>query len=294
MPLKVSLASSLVNVVFDPLMIFTWGMGVSGAAAATCLCEVVSLALYLTVMVRRRMLRLRNVLVLPRWQAIRPLVVGGLAVQLRAIGFNIAFLAVTRTTQALDSSGVYAAAHTITNQLWQLGGVFLLAFSSVAAILVPAELSRSGVEPATALRNTKTTADRLLRWGVVLGIALSLCQLAALPLLKVFSPLPAVQDAARLPSVIGAALQVINGVVFIGEGIQQGTGGFTPLAVATVLASLGMLASLRLVGSSLAGVWASFAAFNLIRLAGVLRYHFFTGPLAPSKLAARASVATAK
>ena len=208
--------------------------------------------------------------------------------QLRAIGFNIAFLAVTRTTQALDGSGVYAAAHTITNQLWQLGGVFLLAFSSVAAIIVPAELSKSGVEPSAALRSTTATADRLLRWGVVLGVALSLCQLSALPLLKVFSPLPAVQEAARLPSMIGAALQIINGVVFIGEGIQQGTGGFSSLAVATVVASLGMLASLRLMGNSLAGVWASFAAFNLIRLVGVLRYHFFTGPLAPRNVAGRA------
>lgn len=278
------MVSSLVNVVLDPLLIFAGGMGVAGAAAATCVCELVALLLYVWVMVRRGMLRLRNVLALPRWTSIRPLVVGGLAVQLRAVGFNIAFLGVTRTTQALDSSGVYAAAHTITNQLWQLGGVFLLAFSSVAAILVPAELSKSGVEPTIALTNTKLTADRMLRWGVVLGVVLSMCQLLALPLLKVFSPLPDVQDAARVPSMIGAALQVINGVVFIGEGIQQGLGGFTSLAVATVLASLGMVASLRVLGSSLTGVWASFAAFNLIRLVGVLRYHFFSGPLAPSNI----------
>ena len=35
---------------------------------------------------------------------------------------------------------------------------------------------------------------------------------------QVFSPLPEVQEAARLPSIIGAVLQIINGVVFIGEG----------------------------------------------------------------------------
>ena len=47
----------------------------------------------------------------------------GLSVQLRAVALNIAFLAVTRTTQQLDSSGTAAAAHAITVQLWQLGGV---------------------------------------------------------------------------------------------------------------------------------------------------------------------------
>ena len=42
---------------------------------------------------------------------------------MRAVALNIAFLAVTRTTQQLDSSGTAAAAHAITVQLWQLGGV---------------------------------------------------------------------------------------------------------------------------------------------------------------------------
>ena len=45
---------------------------------------------------------------------------------MRAVALNIAFLAVTKTTQALDTTGTAAAAHAITVQLWQLGGIFLL------------------------------------------------------------------------------------------------------------------------------------------------------------------------
>jgi hypothetical protein len=56
----------------------------------------------------------------------------------------------------------------------------------------------------------------LLLWGVILGVVLGSLQLLCLPLLSVFSPLAEVQQAARLPSVIGAFLQLLNGVVFIG------------------------------------------------------------------------------
>ena len=77
--------------------------------------------------------------------------------------------------------------------------------------------------------------------------------------------------------------KVLNGVVFIGEGIQQGNQAFVPLAVVTAVASCGMLLSLKLFGNSLIGVWGSFAVFNSIRLFGVLRHHFFTGPLVVSK-----------
>jgi len=122
---------------------------------------------------------------------------------------NIAFLAVTRTTQALDSSGTAAAAHAITIQLWQLGGIFLLALSTVAAIIVPSEAAKALKENRSdGLSSAKFAADRLLTWGAVLGVALAGVQLLCLPLLGVFSPLPEVQQAARLPSVIGAALQV--------------------------------------------------------------------------------------
>jgi putative MATE family efflux protein len=215
-PLRISVYANLINVLLDPYFIFNLKQGVVGAAVATCIAEVVSVALYLRGMARRRLVGLKDIFAVPKWSSVKPLVLGGLAVQLRAVGLNIAFLAVTRTTQALDTTGIAAAAHAITIQLWQLGGIFLLAMGTVGAVLVPSELAKAGVDKVTATRNAKRVADRMLSWGVVLGVALSLVQLLALPLLKLFSPLPNVQEAARLPSVIGAGLQLINGVVFIG------------------------------------------------------------------------------
>ena len=141
--------------------------------------------------------------------------------------------------------------------------------------------SGEAVEYGLDLSKARKVADRLLIWGLILGVGLGALQLLCLPLLSVFSSLPDVQRAARLPSIIGACLQIMNGVVFIGEGIQQGNQCFGSLAVVTALASAGMVTSLKLFGNTLAGVWGSFAVFNSIRLIGVLRHHFVSGPLVP-------------
>ena len=285
-PLKISLISNLVNVVLDPLLIFNAKMGVAGAAAATCVAEIIAFSQYVMQLRKREMLHL-NKWKPPSFSALKPLLVGGLGVQLRAVAMNMAFLAVTRTTQALDTTGTAAAAHAVTIQLWQLGGVVLLAMSTVASIIVPSENTRGAKEardPAAGRVRGKelarAAANRLLIWGLILGAVLGVLQIACLPLLNVFSPLPEVQRAARLPSIIGACLQLLNGVVFIGEGIQQGNQYFTQLAAVSAVAAAGMLTSLRVFGNTLVGVWGSFAIFNGIRLIGVLYHHFYDGPLA--------------
>ena len=311
-PLKISLISNLVNVVLDPLLIFNAKLGVAGAAAATCVAEVIAFSQYVMQLRKKEMLHL-NKWKPPSFSALKPLLVGGLGVQCRAVAMNMAFLAVTRTTQvtassrpylfptyalsipylrhlytqALDQTGTAAAAHAVTIQLWQLGGVFLLAMSTVASIIVPSENTRGAKEVKDAAAGrvrgnelARAAANRLLTWGLILGAVLGALQIACLPLLNVFSPLPEVQRAARMPSIIGACLQLLNGVVFIGEGIQQGNQYFTQLAAVSAVAAAGMLAALNVFGGTLVGVWGSFAIFNGIRLLGVLYHHFYDGPLA--------------
>lgn len=287
-PLKISLISNIINVILDPILIFKAGLGVTGAAAATCVAEVIAIVMYIQELLKRNMLRGGSIFKVPSFAALKPLLVGGFNLQIRAIALNIAFLAVTRTAQSLDSTGIAAAAHVISLQFWQLGGIILLAMSSVASILVPISMANVPMEvsavsdslPTDSQRIAKNTADRLMLWGVLLGAVLSSLQLLSLPLLNTFSALPEVQAAARLPSILGSALNLLNGVIFIGEGIQLGHQRYWDLGACTVLASIGMLTSLKLIGKSLPGVWASIGVFNLIRLVGVLRHHFLSGPVA--------------
>lgn len=290
-PLKISIFSNIVNLVLDPILMFPMKMGVVGAALATCASEVVACAMYLHLMIKKELVDTKRLLNIPSFGKLKPLLINGLTVQLRAVALQIAILAVTRKTQMIDPNGVSAAAHSITIQLWQITGTILLAMSSVASILVSNERAKAmrasteggGTAKAslkTSLLVGKFTADRLLFWGVILGFVLGLFQLSLLPLLTVFTPLVEIQREARIPSIIGSVLQVLNGVVFIGEGIQQANQSFLSLAFATILSTVGMLTSLHLFGNTLVGIWGSYGVFNFIRLLGVLRHHYFSGPLA--------------
>ena len=273
-PLKIAIAANLVNVVLDPILIFNAGLGVAGAALATAASQIFAAAAYISLLLRRGLVRAATLVRPPSRAALSQLAQAGGAVQARALALNIAFLYVTRTVQRLDTTGTAAAAHAVTIQLWQLGGVVLFALSTVASILVPTELKREGGGRAAA----RATASRFLAWGAVLGAALGAAQLAALPMLHLFAPSAEVRAAAVVPSVIGAFLQLINGVTFIGEGVMVGTGSFGALAAGQVVATLALLATLTR-AATLNQVWLVFWLFNSVRLANVLRHHFVAGPL---------------
>ena len=190
---------------------------------------------------------------------------------------NIAFLSVTRVTQAIDPAGNAAAAHTIAMQVWQLGGVVLFALSSVAAVLVPAAMN-APKEEGGGVSRAKGVADRMLGWGLCAGVALAILQLAALPLLNVFSPVASIREAARAPAAIGAALQLLNGVTFVAEGIMQGHQAFFPLARNAAVAAGGLVLSLRTFGY----VVGSVVFLRRLQRDSVRRrvpHHLVTGPL---------------
>ena len=109
-----------------------------------------------------------------------------------------------------------------------------------------------GEQALAAKRSARGLANRLLAWGLLAGIALGFAQLAAVPLLGALSPLEDVQRAARVPSIIGALLQSINGLVFVGEGIMQGTGSFLRLAAGNAVATGGMLLALQVLARPVA------------------------------------------
>lgn len=118
-PLKISLLSNIINCILDPIFIFSLKLGAGGAAVATVVAEFASLLLYIRALVSKKMLNIAKMLKPPSLVALKPLLLGGIGVQLRAVSLNVAFLAVTKATQALDTTGTAAAAHSITVQVSQ-------------------------------------------------------------------------------------------------------------------------------------------------------------------------------
>eukprot|EP00600_Ochromonadales_sp_CCMP1393_P005163 CAMPEP_0174962610 /NCGR_PEP_ID=MMETSP0004_2-20121128/4874_1 /TAXON_ID=420556 /ORGANISM="Ochromonas sp., Strain CCMP1393" /LENGTH=481 /DNA_ID=CAMNT_0016211151 /DNA_START=23 /DNA_END=1468 /DNA_ORIENTATION=+ len=274
-PLKITVISNMVNIIMDPILIFPLKMGVSGAAAATCLSELTSFILYTRELLKRKILSLKKVFTPPSRKQLTPLLVGGLSVLLRSLAVNAALIAVTRTTQMLDTTGTSAAAHSITLQLFQLGAA--LAMNAVSSVIVPSIRAKAIAENTSELP-AKQAADRILVWGLIVGLSIGALQLLSLPLLGLFSPLAEVQEAARLPSIIGACQQVLNCFIWTGEGIQQGNEDFMAIAVATSLGAAAMLLSLQRYGNTLVGVWGSYTVLAIFRLTGMLRHHFISGP----------------
>ncbi len=108
-PLRVSLITNLVNLIADPLLIK--GFGVSGAAIATAGAEGLSGLIYIRLLIRRKLAKLSRMFKLPSWTSLKPLIQGGAAMLLFQLVLNIAFLTAARRVQAMDPTGVSAAAY---------------------------------------------------------------------------------------------------------------------------------------------------------------------------------------
>jgi len=286
-PLKISIISNLVNIVFDPICIFILGWGVSGAAAATCLSELVSFLLFAVALLRSGMLRLNKLFQVPSLKDLKPLLLGGLTIQLRSLALEVTYLSLMRKAQGIDSTGAIAAAHAVSMQVWDFGAFMLFAVGIVSTVIVPSELARARKDGDTKILpeiKGKRAADRMLIWGGCFGFAMGLFQLLCLPFVKKLSPLASVQEAAFWPTIIGSFLQLLSGIVFVGEGIQQGHQCFKSLALTTFIGTGLMMLSLEKFGKNIVGIWGSFMVMLLCRLIGTLHHHFYMGPFSKKNI----------
>jgi len=285
-PLKISLLANLINVVLDPILIFKMNMGVTGAALATLAAEIVSALLFTVLLFKRRLIKSSKLFRLPSWRTLAPLLQGGAALQLRNFALNLTFISVTRVTQSIDDTGVAAAAHALAIQTFQLGGVVLLALSTVAQTVVPntmtEQIDEETGKKSGGIRAAKAAANRLMSWGFLLGSLLGALQVLLLPYMRKATPIEAVRDAARAPAILGSVYQVFNGMVFIGEGIMIGCGNFMQLSLSTIVATSATLLALREFPKhyGLTGVWMSFGVFNTLRLLGVFLHQMRNAPIA--------------
>ena len=179
---------------------------------------------------------------------------------------------------------------SFVSPVFQLGGIVLLALSTVAQTVVPSDMVERIDEKLQrrigGKKYAKWTVNRLMTWGLLLGIALGSLQIVLLPAIQQSTPLQAVRDAARAPALLGSLYQIINGMVFIGEGVMVGSGSFLQLSLNTVIATAGCLWALRAFPPiyGLTGVWMGFGVFNVLRLIGVLLHQRVNGPLAPKNI----------
>ena len=314
-PLKVSLMTNGVNLILDPLLMFgtkglvssggTKGFGFVGAAIATAVSETLGGGTYIYLLLRRKLATWSMLLKPPPLKSLLPLLSGGAALFLRYLALNVGFLVATRRAQLLDPSGVSGAAYGITMQIYSVGIIALVGMQNAAAALVPS--FRGAAKKSTSSGGTsddddddetnqaaviaddkaRECADRLFGWSTLVGLMLGIGQVVLLPVLvPLFSTLPEVQEAVKIPSLIAALIHVVNGPVLAGEGVMMGVGAYKDLALVTTGYILSMIGCLMFtpLGQRLDGIMWSILISSVVQQIGVVGHYLKVGPLARKKV----------
>jgi putative MATE family efflux protein len=264
-PLWLTLAMNLINLVLDPLLIFGLGWGLAGAALATTVAQWAGALLFAWAIFGPRRTQLHVRAHVPSWRDLLPLVRVGGALGVRTL--SLVGTMTLATAVAARLGAIEVAAHQIAVQLWLLLALVVDALAVAGQAMVARYRDAGPSQGVTA----RAAADRLLQWGLATGVALAVLFFVASPWLPyLFTDAPAVVQMTMvvLPFVI--AMQPLNALVFVWDGIFIGAEAFGSLArqmlLAAFLASTVLLA-VGLMGGGLMGVWWGIVTLMLVRAA---------------------------
>ena len=264
-PLLVAAGSAGLNLVLGLWWIVGLDFGIGASALSTVVAQWASAAVYVTwvaVAVRRHTVPLG-----PRPRTLSRLAVVGRDLFLRTAALRAAFLLATAVATRLGTDDV--AAHQVAFEIWNLLALTLDALAIAGQSMIGHHLG------AGSPGDARMVGRRLLELGVAAGIVLGLVVLVARPWLpKLFSTDPAVVALAGFLLLFVAAMQPINGVVFVLDGLLIGAGDMAFLGRAMWIA-LAVFAPLALgvavLGLGIGWLWGALTVFMLARLALLAR-----------------------
>lgn len=260
-PLIVSIGLNLVNLVLDPILIFGAGWGIRGAAIATVVAQWAGAAWFLWLIFVRRREALGVRPLVPRVRDLLPFMRIGGALVVRT--FSLVGTMALATAVATRVGTLEVAAHLVASQLWLLLALVIDALA-VAGQAMVGRLRGEG-HPVAAMR----AADRLLAWGLGVGLLLALGFAATAEWLPRFFTDDATTITTTrtvLPFVI--AMQPLNALVFVWDGIYIGAEAFRYLALQMIASAAAAVSVLLLVvplGWGLQGVWWGMVALMSVR-----------------------------
>lgn len=263
--LVVALASNVVNLVLEVVLIYGFGFGIGASALATVVAQTAAALAYGSVILRH--VRSAGVSMRPDATRLRALVVVGRDLFIRT-GALLAALALA-TAVASRLGDVDLAAHQIAFQLWSFLALVLDAIAIAGQAMIGRFLGAGKADEA------RVAGRRMVQWGLIAGLLLGMVVVALRTVLvPLFTGDDAVIDLALGVLVIVAVLQPINAVVFVLDGVLIGAGDLRYLAKAMVVSGLVVFVPLaalvlRLDGSLLA-LWGALAVLMSARLAGNL------------------------
>jgi putative MATE family efflux protein len=254
----------VLNLVLEVALIYGLGMGMAASAAATVTAQYVAAVAYGVVVARA--LQTSGVRLRPDLRQLLGLVRVGRDLFVRT-GSLLAALAVA-TAVASRMGAAPLGAHQIAFQLWSFLALVLDAIAIAGQAMVGRLLGAGRAEEA------RDVSRRMIEWGIGAGIVFAFAVVVLRPaLLPLFTDDPSVRREAMAVLLVVAALQPLNAVVFVLDGVLIGAGDMRYLAGAMVVSGLVVFVpaaiAVRQLGLGLMALWAALALLMLSRLVGV-------------------------
>ncbi|MCU0310607.1 MAG: MATE family efflux transporter [Acidimicrobiales bacterium] len=259
-PLLVAVGSSVLNLLLGVWWIVGLDFGIGASAASTVVAQWASAAVYVgwvVVAVRRHTVPLA-----PRPRTLSRLAVVGRDLFLRTAALRLSFLLAVAVATRIGTEDV--AAHQVAFEIWNLLALTLDALAIAGQSMIGHHLGAGSAPDA------RTVGRRLLELGVAAGALLGLVVLAARPWLpSLFTTDESVATLAGFVLLFVAAMQPVNGAVFVLDGLLIGAGdmGFLGRAMWIALAVFAPLAiAVAVLGLGLGWLWAALTVFMIARL----------------------------
>ncbi|CAK9269980.1 unnamed protein product [Sphagnum jensenii] len=268
--LSASLAGSLINILLEPILMFTFHFGVSGAAVATVASQYVMAGLLLW------NLNKRVVLLPPQLKDLRVnrfLKSGGFL-----LGRSLALLVVwtLSTSMAARQGPIPMAAHQICRQLWFAAALLSDSLALAAQAIISTAFAQHDYKQA------EDTAFLVLQIGAGFGILMGLVLWFGMPTFsRLFTKDSMVLEIVASLTPFLALTQPINSLAFVFDGLHYGASDFSYAAYSMMLlavpSALILLFCPKLWG--LPGVWVGMTAVMFLRMvSGFVRLGAATGP----------------
>ncbi|XP_069146190.1 protein DETOXIFICATION 44, chloroplastic isoform X2 [Solanum lycopersicum] len=269
-PLYAVGAGNLLNALLSPILIFTFGFGVSGAAIAGVISE------YLTASILLWKLNGKVLLIAPDVN------VGRFPQYLKSgallIGRTLALLITTTLSTALAAreGPVPMAGHQICVEVWLAVSLLTDALALAGQALLAGGVSQGNYSQA------REVVYKVLQIGALTGVALGFSLFVGFGALSaLFSTDSEVLEIAKSGTLFVAGSQPVNAIAFVLDGLYYGVSDFEFAAysmfVIGTISSIFLLVAAPLFG--LPGVWAGLFLFVALRVvAGLWRLQTRDGP----------------
>ena len=263
-PLLVAIGTAAANLVIEVTLIYGLGLGIGASALATVLAQVGGAAVY----VRRvgRAARRHGADLAPHPASLAALARVGGDLLVRTAALRAALVVATAVAARLGSVDV--AAHVIAFEIWNFLALGLDAIAIAGQAMVGRALG-AGDGPGA-----RDAGRRMIEWGVALGALIGvLVAVLRTVLPHLFTDDPEVLALATFLLLWVAALQPVNAVAFVLDGVLIGAGDMRFLAGAMIVAAAVFIPAALLVLALDAGIgwlWASLGLLMATRASTLL------------------------